>query len=161
ARLPGVEVVHEPGATRGDLLPVLDERLAPGGVRFDYRADADGDVLLTTTLGRLDPVWSGHFADAVDPRHFHVRASATLVPTSTGPEAFDVTSVGPCMVQLDGEVLLDNSRPTPGLSFFGMGSVPAGATVDLVDSRPYRLEVEYARPSGSSLAGLRVGAQPP
>src|SRR5262249_37778374 len=53
ARLRGVEVVHEPGATRGDLLPVLDERLAPGGVRFDYRADADGDVLLTTTLGRL------------------------------------------------------------------------------------------------------------
>ena len=161
ARLTGVEVVHQPGASRGGLPPVLDTRLAPAGIRVDYRDKPGGDVLLTTVLPRLDPVWSGRFSPRVDPGRFHVIATATLQPSRSGSYVVDVTSVGPCVVRLDGEVLLDNRGAGPGVSFFGMGSAPLTATVELTAGRSYSLEVEYLRPPTAGLTGVRVGVEPP
>jgi beta-glucosidase len=161
ARLPGVDVVHEQGASRGGLPSVLDGRLAPAGVRFDHAAEPGGPVQLTSVLPRFDPVWSGQFSPAVDPQRFHVTATATLRPTRSGPHVFDVTSVGPCVVRLDGEVALDNRRPAPGVSFFGMGSAPVTAPVELTAGRSYALEVEYGRPATATLAGIRLGVEPP
>jgi beta-glucosidase len=161
ARLPAVEIVHEPGASRGGLPPVLDGRLAPDGVRLDYRSDAGGAVLLTSVLPQLDPVWAGTFSPHVDPNRFHVTASATLRPERSGPYVFDVTSVGPSTVRLDGEVLLDNRRPTPGVSFFGMGSAPVTAAMELTAGRTYELELDYRRTDVPSLGGVRVGVEVP
>jgi beta-glucosidase len=161
ARLVGVEVVHEPGASRGGLPAVLDARLAPAGIRVDYREERGGDVLFTTVLPRLDPVWSGQFSSRVDPGRFHVTATATLQPSRSGLYVVDVTSVGPCVVRLDGDVLLDNRQPGRGVSFFGMGSAPVTSTVELTAGRSYVLEVEYGRPPTASLAGIRVGVEPP
>jgi beta-glucosidase len=161
ARLPGVEVLYEPGASRGGLPPVLDARLAPGGVRLDYRTEPGGDVLLSSVLPRLEPVWAGQFSPQVDPNRFHVTASATLQPVRSGPHVFDVTSVGPSTVRLDGELVLDNGHPTPGVSFFGMGTAAVTSSVELTAGRAYELEVEYRRPDAASLAGVRVGVQGP
>src|SRR5205823_6307003 len=116
------------------------------GVRLDYRSEPGGDVVLTTIVPRLDPVWSGQFSAAVDPRRFHVTATASLEPSRTGSYVFAVTSVGPCVVRLDGETLLDNTEPVRGRSFFGLGSAPVLATTQLAAGSSYELEVTYDRP---------------
>jgi beta-glucosidase len=158
ARLaPDIEVVHAAGCTRGAPLPILG-----GPVGIEYRARRDGAVLATATLTRFDPVWSGRFDPAVDPERFHVRAQATVTATTSGAHAFDLMSVGPCTVQLDGRLLLDNRDPRPGPSFFGYGSLPVHAHADLVAGRRYVVDVEYDRTTGNpAMAGIRLGMQRP
>jgi len=65
------------------------------------------------------------------------------------------------VVRLDEDVVLDNRQPAPGVSFFGMGSAAVTASVELTAGRSYALEVEYGRPPRASLAGVRVGVEPP
>jgi beta-glucosidase len=154
---PDVEVVHAPGCTRGAPLPVLD-----GPVEIEYRDRRDGAVVATATLARFDPVWSGRFDPAVDPERFHVHARATVTATTSGTHAFDLMSVGPCTVHLDGALLLDNRDPRPGPSFFGYGSLPVHALADLVAGRRYTVDVEYDRTTGNpAMAGIRLGMQRP
>jgi beta-glucosidase len=167
ARLsPGVDVLHTTGCARGHPFPVLDSRLtsteAGPGIRVEYRRDRDGPVQATTDLLRFDPMWSGRFHPAVDPEHFHARATATLTPEVSGLHAFDLTSVGPCLVTIDGNTLLDNREPTPGTAFFGYGSVPITASADLVTGQPYQLDIDYDRAAANpAMAAVRIGMQPP
>jgi beta-glucosidase len=167
ARLsPDVDVVHAPGCARGHPLPVLDSRVTTTnrgpGIHVEYRSERGGGVLATTDLLRFDPMWSGRFHPAVDPVRFHARATTTLTPVVSGRHSFDLTSVGPCLVTLDGEPLLDNREPAPGTTFFGYGSLPITASADLVAGQPYQLEIDYDRASASpAMAAVRIGMQPP
>ena len=159
-----VTVEYEPGALRGQV-PVLDGRhartIAGPGIAMSYAAEADGEVLFANTVPSLDAVWSGRFAPGVDPRHFHLRAEATVVADRSGPHVLSATSIGPCQVLLDHEPVLDTASAGRGQSFFGFGTEEVRTTVDLTAGRSYDLAVTYQRPARHPIAGLRVGLQPP
>ena len=160
----GVTVEYEQGALRGQV-PVLDGRhartTAGPGIAMSYAAEADGEVLFANTVPSLDAVWSGRFAPGVDPRHFHLRAEATVVADRSGPHVLSATSIGPCQVMLDHEPVLDTASAGRGQSFFGFGTEEVRTTVELTAGQSYDLAVTYERPARHPIAGLRVGLQPP
>jgi beta-glucosidase len=161
-----VDVVHSPGCVRGDPLPVLDGRLASiegaPGFRMEYRDERDGPVRAVTVAPRMDPMWSGRFHPDVDPLRFHLRAVAMLIPSTSGRHEFDLTTVGPCVVTIDGDTLLDNRDPSPGTSFFGYGSTPVRAVAELTAGRAYELVVDYDRAGAHpAMAAVRLGVQVP
>jgi beta-glucosidase len=155
-----VEVVAAPGCTTGAHLPVLDHRLAPAGIRFEYRDHRDGPVRARSVLPRMDPVWQGRFTPEIDPRRFHVTARATLIAPRDGRLALGLTSVGACRVFMDGEVVLDTTGLPGGSSFFGYGTREVTASLLLRGGRGHELVVEYDRPD-NPLAAFRLGASPP
>ncbi len=162
---PDVEVTFEPGCTTGKRAPVLDGRLvrtADGraGIDVAYRDSAGGDVLLANTIPKVEAIWYGTFARAVDPYRFHVTMSGTLTASRPGVHQLTLVSVGPAVVHLDGEVVLDTTGAGSGRSFFGFGSEEVRTEVELVPGEPHDLVVDYAR-GPHQMAGLRVGVRQP
>ncbi len=165
ARLgPEVEIVMEEGCATGQVLPVLDDRLALAGdepgILMEYRADPGGPVLFSNTLPHLDPVWYGRFSPAVDPDRFHVTARATIVAPRTGTYVLGLTSVGPARVTFDGTLVIDTVEAGPGSSFFGFGGAELTAEIELEAGASGELVVQYPRPE-NQLAGFRVGLRAP
>ncbi|HEX9258526.1 MAG TPA: glycoside hydrolase family 3 C-terminal domain-containing protein, partial [Acidimicrobiales bacterium] len=101
------------------------------------------------------------FLPGVDPREFHVRLSAALAARRTGTHVVGLTAVGPAVAWLDGEILVDNRDPEPGRWFFGSGSKERRTEIHLVAGEQHELVIEYERPPGAQLAGLRFGCQSP
>jgi beta-glucosidase len=128
---------------------------------MSYAAEPGGPELFANTVPSLDAVWSGRFAPGVDPRRFHLHASATVVPERSGDHLLTVISIGPAQVLLDGTVVLDTTGAPRGPAFFGFGTEEIEVSVPLVAGRSYQLAVEYHRPERLPLGGLRVGLQPP
>jgi beta-glucosidase len=165
ARFDAAEVGFAPGSGRGNSLPVLDGRLVRSpdgaGLRITYRAAEGGDVLFQHLLARCMPVWSGRFSPLVDPVRFHATLDGTLVADRTGPHTFGVMAIGPCVVRLDGAVVVDTTGAPRSDSFFGFGTKEQRSTVDLVAGEPHALTVEYDFPRGDALGGLRLGVGAP
>jgi len=158
-----VDVVFAQGAVRSRQLPVLDGRLARDGDRPGARIEyqSPGLPAVTTHLDHVGPVWAGRFSRDVDPRNFRARITASLTALHTGVHIVGLTSVGPSVAWLDGEVLIDNRHPKPGRWFFGWGSKEVRTEVPLTAGERHELVIEYERPPEAQLAGLRFGCQPP
>ena len=159
----GVEVVHEPGCTGAERAPLVDPRCFAGGaLTVEYFADPDfaGAPLHTETAGRSILRWMGEPCPGLGAGTFAARASARFRPGTSGRWSFRLESVGQARLLLDGEVTVDNWAPTPGRTFYGLGSVPVEAEVELDGDRDYELVVEYRLVGGPPLAGVRLGALP-
>ena len=169
---PGVEVVHEPGCKVLDGTTVLDSRLldpggdAPGARRegllmeFIDGADPAGPVVQRETVSRPRAFWIGKPVPGV-PRVWSARATARFRPTRSGRWRLGLQSVGPARLLLDGEVVVDNSEPTPGGSFFGFGSTEVIADIDLRDGDEHVLEITYTPDPAIPVAGLSLTAEEP
>ena len=91
-----------------------------------------------------------------------VRLSATFVPDVSGAWRLGLESAGRAVLRLDGEVVVDNTDPVRGSSFYGAGSEPVEVTFDLAAGRSYELAVDiWPRSASSPIMGARIGASPP
>ena len=73
-----------------------------------------------------------------------VRFSGELQPEHSGEYNFEIFSIGPSKLSINGETLIDNwSSQEPGDAFFGMGSAPRRGKINLEKGQSYSLEVEY------------------
>lgn len=161
------DLVHEPGVSIAAGIPALDPRRlsADGeeGFRLEYVAggELEGEIVLAEHASRTRLVWLGDPGPGLATGGFSVRASARFTPDVTGPWRFALTSAGATRLLLDGEVVVDNSSPTRGPAFFGMGSTEVTGDLDLVAGAAVDLVVELHAAEGLPLAGVVVGAAPP
>ena len=153
-RAKGIEVSHERGCT-------IDKRVPAMRGTFDVTySDASG-ASATTRDERLNLVWMSPPAEGVDEREFDARVRGGFVPDESGPWTLSLTSVGPSVMRVDGQVAVDNSAPERGDSFFGLGSTEVRAVMTLEAGREYVIEVDAGKQRRSLIGGLIVGASPP
>ena len=159
----GAAVVHEPGCAGAERAPLVDpRRFAGSALTVEYFADPDfgGAPVHTETAGRSVLRWMGEPGPGVPVGAFSARATTTFTPGVSGPWRFRLESVGQARLLLDGDVAVDNWSPTPGRTFYGLGSEPVEGALDLDGSRGYELVLEYRLAGGPPLAGVRLGAVP-
>ncbi len=164
-RLPGASVFSEVGCRidRGtapiDLRLLTDESL-----RVDYFENPElaGDPVATETAHTARVLWIGPPQPGLAVGRFSVRISTTFTPDVPGAWQLGLESAGRAVLRLDGEIVIDNSEPVRGQSFYGAGSAPVDVTIDLTAGRSYELVVEvWPRSSSSPILGARIGASPP
>ncbi len=158
------------GPATNRTIPLVDgRRLHPAAsgelpVKLEYHATTDfsGPVVLTETLPSTRQIWMGHWTDVFDGSQYSVRATATLEVEEDGDWTVGLTTVGPCRVLLDGEVVVDawTDRPS-GESFFGFGSKEIRVTVPLRRGVAQALQIDYSSEGTSILGGFAIGAAPP
>lgn len=159
----GATVVHEPGCAGAERAPLVDpRRFAGSALRVEYFADPDfgGAPVHTDIAGRSVLRWMGEPGPGVPVGEFSARATTTFTPGVSGPWRFRLESVGQARLLLDGELAVDNWSPTPGRTFYGLGSEPVEGALDLDGSHGYELVLEYRLAGGPPLAGVRLGAVP-
>ena len=168
-RLPGVAISSEIGC-RIDLgLPPIDIRLlASSGVdeslRIEYfdNAELAGTPVATEAAHTARVLWIGPPRADLTIGECSVRLSAVFTPDVSGAWQLGLESAGRAVLRLDGAVVVDNSEPSRGSSFYGAGSEPVEVTFDLAAGRSYELAVEvWPRSSSSPILGARIGASPP
>ena len=73
-----------------------------------------------------------------------VRFSGEIQPEYSGEYDFEIFSIGPSRLSIDGENLIDNwTSQEPGDAFFGMGSAPKRNKIKFQKGQTYSLEIEY------------------
>ena len=73
-----------------------------------------------------------------------VRFSATLQPKVSGEHTFELVSIGPARLKIDGKEIVDNwTSQEPGDAFFSYGSAPRRSSVNLEATKEYLVEIEY------------------
>jgi beta-glucosidase len=154
------DVRHEPGTTiyRG-VPPLSGPILGPDGATLEFQTE-DGETVAVTTSERLRYFWLGPPMVGV-PERFKVRLSATITPEERGAWTFALTSTGPSRLFVDGELVVDNSNPQRGTSFYGTASTEITGAIELEAGRSYALVVEQHKNTSIGVAGLLVGARPP
>ena len=89
-----------------------------------------------------------------------VRFTGELQPEFSGEYNFEIFSIGPSRLSIDGENLIDNwSSQEPGDAFFGMGSAPRREKINFEKGETYLLEVEYKWEG--RFPAVQIGMQPP
>ena len=73
-----------------------------------------------------------------------VRFSGEIQPEYNGEYDFEIFSIGPSRLSIDGVNLIDNwTSQEPGDAFFGMGSAPRRNKIKFQKGKTYSLEIEY------------------
>ncbi len=164
-RLPDTAITAEVGCRIDRGLPPVDLRLlSDESVHIAYfdNADLGGDPVATDVAHTARIMWIGAPQPALAIGACSVRMSATFRPDVAGAWRLGLESAGRSVLRLDGEVVVDNTDPTRGSSFYGAGSEPVEVTVDLAAGRSYEMLVElWPRSSTSPVMGVRIGASPP
>lgn len=150
----GVPVVHHQGCSIDKVLPPMD-----GDFTVTYRTPGSPEQTVATQ--RLQLMWMDDPAPGIDRGSFGATVRGTFVPDTDGDWELALTSVGPAVLRLDGEIVVDLSVPQTGGAFFGVGSPEVRASVPLEAGRTYEVEVEYPHLDFGQLRGLIVGAQGP
>jgi beta-glucosidase len=170
-RLPGATVVHEVGCRIGRGLPTIDVSLTQpeagkhqAGLRVDYfdNPDRRGDPVRgeTAHMGRL--TWVGEVGPGLPSSSSSVRIRTTFTPDVNGPWQWGLESAGRSLLRLNGDLVVDNTDPTRGQSFYGAGSALVEREQILEAGRPYALEVEvWPRSASSPILGVRIAADRP
>jgi len=180
----GVEVVHEPGCSTAKYAPMIPPARWEGGaegpvpffsnmpfaairegapVQVELADEQGGEVVRSHRAVDITTTFSGRMRPLADPRSFFARLRGTYVPTVSGSHRFGLSTVGRGRLLVDGMEVLDNwTAPQPGHTFFGYGSVEVLADVELTESTPVELVVEYQREGDDAdLGGVRLGVHVP
>ena len=73
-----------------------------------------------------------------------VRFLGDLQPDFSGEYDFEIFSIGPSRLSINGEILIDNwTSQEPGEAFFGMGSAQKRGKIFFEKGQTYSLEIEY------------------
>jgi beta-glucosidase len=160
-RLTDVEIVYEQGCRLDRGVPTIDPRLVPDGLQVEYFADTSFGELAGT-----DTLWTGSFVALGDPipgvavGAFSMRARAAFRPDVSGTWQLGIANAGKARVLLDGDVVIDNTEPTRGEFFYGMGSGTVTTSLDLTAGSVHELVVDMVC-EGLPVAGFRIGAARP
>jgi beta-glucosidase len=164
-RFPGASVVSEVGCRIDRGLPAIDLRLLAGEtlqITYFDNPDLAGVPVATEPAHTARVLWIGPPRPELTIGACSVRASATFVPNVSGAWRLGLESAGRAVLRLDGDVVVDNTDPVRGSSFYGAGSEPVEVTFDLAAGRSYELTVEiWPRSKSSPIMGARIGASPP
>jgi beta-glucosidase len=164
-RLPGATVVSEVGCRIDRGLPSIDLRLvADEMLRISYfdNPELDGTPVATDSAHTARVLWIGPPHPNLTIGHCSVRLSATFVPDVSGAWRLGLESAGRAVLRLNGDVVVDNSDPVRGSTFYGAGSELVEVTLDLAAGHSYELAVDiWPRSSSSPIMGARIGASPP
>lgn len=172
AEAAGVTARHDIGVALRPPTVLGHAELGGGRLRVDYFDGADsgsspdswGDPVISETVPRTRLFWTGCPAEGLSaPSGATVRASADFVPDRSGRWRLALTSAGAARVGLDHDLVLDNLRPEPGISFFGHGSTAVTSEVLLEAGRSYRLVMDlFIAPDRHwGASGIELTAQPP
>ncbi len=149
-RLPGVTVLYEAGCRIDKGLPPLDMRLLrDASLQVEYFDSPERPAL----AGAAAPVeaelahaprvlWVGSPRPGLVAGHYAVRIGATFTPDASGTWRLGLESAGRSVLRLDGAIVVDNSDPTRGESFYGLGSVLVEDEVVLEGGRSHALSIE-------------------
>ena len=159
---PNITVTHEVGCSIDREEPDLDVRLLDDGFDLDYIASPD----LSAPPVETEKLWVSRFVALGDPvpgvqvRSCALRATGTFRADVSGTWRLGVANAGRARILIDGEVLVDNTDPTPGAFFYGVGSTTVSAPVELIAGEPHTLTIEFTNDS-SPVAGFVVSATRP
>lgn len=160
-RMPNAEVVWEKGCDIDRTCPALSKPLVQGAVIVEYfdGFDLEGPTKAKVETGRFDFMAFGEPAAGVSAETYSLRATATVLPTSTGVHEFRLVQCGRARVLLDGEVVLDATEGDypRGSAFFGFGTDEIVAKVDLMQGRPVEVTAEFSNRDSMLLSGMRLG----
>jgi beta-glucosidase len=164
-RLPDATVVSEVGCRIDRGMASIDLRLIDEEtLRVSYfdNPDLDGTPVATETAHTARVLWIGPPHPDLTIGRCSVRVSATFVPDVSGAWRLGLESAGRSVLRLDGEVVVDNSDPVRGSTFYGAGSELVEVTLDLAAGHSYELTVDiWPRSVSSPIMGARIGASPP
>ena len=74
-----------------------------------------------------------------------VRFSCEYIPDIQGIHEFEVFGIGPCVMKIDGEKIIDNANDIiPGEAFFSFGSAPKKSKLNLEKNKKYLIEIIYS-----------------
>jgi beta-glucosidase len=149
-RLPGATLVSEAGCRIDKGLPPLDMRLLrDASLQVEYfdspeQPAPDGAAApVEAELAHASRVlWVGSPRPGLDTGRYAVRIGATFTPDASGTWRLGLESAGRSVLRLDGAIVVDNSDPTRGESFYGLGSELVQDEVALEAGRSYALSVE-------------------
>ena len=168
-RLPGVSMSYEVGCRIDRGLPSMDMGLVTAGhdmgsftLEYFDSADLSGDPVHVepARLSRL--MWLGQPHEDLTIGSYSIRLTGTFTPDLSGPWPLGLESAGRSVLRLDGAIVLDNSDPRPGESFYGAGSTLVQVERTLEAGRPYALQVDiWPRSERSVLMGVRIAAGRP
>ena len=161
ARLPHAEVVWEKGCDIDRTCPALTKPLVQGRVTVEYfdGFDLDHPAKTTVQTGNFDFIAFGEPASGVSAESYSLRATATIVPTSTATHEFRLVQCGRARVLVDGEVVLDatDGDYPRGSAFFGFGTDEIVAQVDLIEGQEIEVTAEFSNRDSMLLSGMRLG----
>ena len=164
-RLPGAVVTSEVGCRIDRGVPAIDLRLlSEETLRIDYfdNAALEGAPVATEAAHTARVLWIGPPQPGLTVGRCSMRLSTTFTPDVSGAWQLGLESAGRAVLRLDGAVVVDNSEPVRGSSFYGAGSEPVEVTADLAAGHAYDLTVEiWPRSSSSPIMGARIAASPP
>jgi beta-glucosidase len=172
-RMPQAAVTYEEGCRIDRGTPPIDVRLLTpiGGGEEGFTVEYFDEPELPEGGGR-EPVDTGltHSPRAVwigpppgfETGRWSARLSALFTPDTSGIWRLGLESAGRSVLRLDGEVVLDNSDPQRGTSFYGAGSEPIEVARELEAGRTYALTVDlWPRSRSNPIMGARVMAGRP
>lgn len=172
-RLPTTTMTYEVGCRIDRGIPPIDIRLLTStngttdGFTVEYfdtpELPEDGtrapvDVGITHSpravwIGPPPPFETGQWS---------ARLKATLTPDTSGTWQLGLESAGRSVLRLDGEVVLDNSDPERGRTFYGAGSEPIDVLWELEAGRSYALTIDlWPRSRSTPIMGAIVRAGRP
>ena len=161
-RLPGAVITTEVGCRIDRGVPAIDLRLlSDETLRIDYfdNASLEGAPVATDAAHTARVLWIGPPQPGLRVGACSVRLSATFTPDVSGAWQLGLESAGRAVLRLDGAIVVDNTEPVRGSSFYGAGSQPVEVTTDLVAGHSYDLTVEiWPRSSSSPIMGARIAA---
>ena len=89
-----------------------------------------------------------------------VRFTASLSPQISGEHMFELVSIGPARLKVDGKEIVDNwTSQEPGDAFFSYGSAPRRSSINLEEGKDYLLEIEYKWQG--RFPAVQIGMLPP
>jgi len=151
----GVAVVHEAGCRIEKRLPSMR-----GSFEVRYHDAVGGSA--TALTERLNFVWpTGSPVPGIDEATFAAYIAGTFTPEVDGDWTIGMTAVGPTVLRIDDEVIVDLSVPQTGGAYFGLGSQEIRVTLPCEAGVPRRVEIEMGTVERAQIRGLAVGAAAP
>tara|TARA_Y100000766_G_C18914494_1_gene610276 strand:+ start:1892 stop:4327 length:2436 start_codon:yes stop_codon:yes gene_type:complete len=147
-----IEVNYAKGCHTHKFLPAIPETLFTENEGFSvdfYDGQEFKGLPIETKILKGNKFWAmgGFGLDIVAQSKrpsLSVRFSGTLKPEFSGEFDFEIFSIGPSRLLVDGEVLIDNwTSQDPGETFFAMGSAPKRGKIEFKEGQTYSLVIEY------------------
>ena len=167
-----VDVSFAKGCHTHKFLPALEKDLiscpktGESGflVEFYKGEDLAGDVLESSVMrgGRFWALtgFGIDIASKMETPSLSVRFTASLSPQISGEHMFELVSIGPARLKVDGKEIVDNwTSQEPGDAFFSYGSAPRRSSINLEEGKDYLLEIEYKWQG--RFPAVQIGMLPP
>jgi beta-glucosidase len=149
----GIDVTHEVGCLIDKYLPAVR-----GAFRMELDDGDGGRVVDDVTTTRF--MWQDDPAPNISLTYFGARLTGSFVPPRGGPWQFSLAAVGPAVLRVNGEVLIDLTEAQVGGLYFGLGSTEIRAAITLPAGVPVTIDAHYLPVPTATLRGFQVGAAP-